>query len=88
MLATAAAVLPSPAPAQVPEPAARVTIDGPSADIVGLSGISVARDGTGGIVYVKQALGIAHVFVSRLDGGVFQPPEQVDAGLVGDSRSL
>ena len=85
VLAIAPVVLPAPAAAQVPEPAAPVTIDGPSADIVGLSGISVARDGTGGIVYVKQALGTAHVFVSRLDAGVFQPPQQIDTGLVGDS---
>jgi hypothetical protein len=73
------------ATAQVPEPAAPVTIDGPSTDIVGLSGMSVARDGTGGIVYLKQVLGVPHVFVSRLVGGVFQRPEQLDGGLIGPS---
>jgi hypothetical protein len=60
-------------------------IDGPSADIVGLDGMSIARDGTGGVVYVKDVLGIPHVFVSRLTGGVFGPPVQVDAGLAGTS---
>ena len=62
-----------------------VTIDGPSADIVGLSGMSLARDGTGGLVYLKQVLGTSHVFVSRLVDGAFQAPEQVDGGLIGGS---
>ena len=62
-----------------------MTIDGPSADIAGLTGMSVARDGTGGIVYVKRALGTPHVFVSRLVDGSFQAPEQVDGGLIGAS---
>jgi hypothetical protein len=75
----------APARAQIPEPAAPVTIDGPSADIVSLSGMSLARDGSGAIAYVKQVLGTPHVFVSRLDGGVFQAPEQVDSGLIGSS---
>ncbi len=60
-------------------------IDGPSADVVSLGGMSVARDGTGGIVYVKNVAGVPHVFVARLIGGVFQAPQQVDAGLSGNS---
>ena len=60
-------------------------IDGPSADIVSLGGMSVARDGTGGIVYVKNIAGVPHVFVARLIGGAFQAPQQVDAGLSGSS---
>jgi hypothetical protein len=71
--------------AQTPVPAAPVVIDGPSPDIVGLSGLAVARDGGGGIVYLKQVLGVTHVFVSQLNGGVFQPPEQLDTSLIGDS---
>src|ERR1700684_1051580 len=55
-------------------------IDGPSSDIVGLDGMSVSRDGTGGLVYVKNVGGVAHVFVSRLSGGTFQTPIEVDAG--------
>ncbi len=60
-------------------------VDGPSAGIVGLSGLSVARDGSGGLVYLKTVGGIAHVFVSVLRGGRFQPPTQVDPGLAGSS---
>jgi hypothetical protein len=68
-----------------PVPAPPSTIDGPSPDIVGLSDLSIARDGTGGLVYLKKVSGIAHVFVSRLVGGTFQPPEQLDATLPGAS---
>jgi hypothetical protein len=60
-------------------------IDGPSADIQSLNGLSVARDGTGGLVYLKDVLGVPHVFVSRLLQGQFQTPLQVDQGLVGPS---
>jgi hypothetical protein len=58
-------------------------VDGPSADIQSLGDLDVARDGTGALAYVKRVNGIDHVFVSRLSGGAFQPPEQVDAGLGG-----
>ncbi len=60
-------------------------IDGPSSDIVGLSGLAIGRDGTGGLVYLKNVGGGAHVFVSALLGGRFQAPVQVDAGLSGSS---
>jgi hypothetical protein len=62
-----------------------VTVDGPSASIQALNGVSVARDGTGGLVYLKQVNGVSHVFVSRLTGGSFQPPQQLDPGLPGAS---
>ena len=58
-----------------------VVVDGPSPDISSLNGISIARDGTGGLLYVKNVDGVAHVFVSRLLSGSFQPPQQVDPGL-------
>jgi hypothetical protein len=61
------------------------TIDGPSPGIVGLSGIAVARDGSGGLAYVKNVLGVPHVFVSQLLGGTFEPPVEVDAALSGPS---
>lgn len=79
MLATASAAVaqPTPAPPQV--------IDGPSPAIDELGGMSVARDGTGGLVYLKTVGGVAHVFVSRLVGGQFQAPVQIDAGLAGAS---
>jgi hypothetical protein len=83
-LLTLPAVLASPAFAQ-PAPGAPVVIDGPSSAIVGLSGLSVARDGTGGVVYLKDVGGVPHVFVSRLLGGSFQPPQQVDSALAGAS---
>ncbi len=39
-----------------------------------LGGLSVARDGTGGLVYLKTIGGVPHVVVSALVGGQFQPP--------------
>jgi hypothetical protein len=78
-------VLATPATAQVTALGAPVTIDGPSSDIQALSGLAVARDGTGGLIYLKNVAGTPHVFVSRLTAGSFQPPEQIDAGLVTGS---
>jgi len=77
---------PTGAGAQAPALSAPNVVDGPSADIVSLAGMSVARgDGTGGLVYLKDVAGVAHVFVSRLAGGVFETPTQIDAGLSGAS---
>jgi hypothetical protein len=76
---------PALAEAQPPGLSAPTTVDGPSADIVGVSGFSVARDGTGAVAYLKNVSGVAHVFVSRLIGGQFQIPEQVDGSLPGPS---
>jgi hypothetical protein len=73
------------AQAQRPALGSPLTIDGPSSSIVAVGGISIARDGSGGVVYLKQVGGVAHVFVSRLQDGVFQPPEQVDSPLSGAS---
>jgi len=56
-------------------------IDGPSADIQSVGDLDIARDGTGALAYVKRDGGVDHVFVSRLTGGVWQPPERVDGGL-------
>jgi hypothetical protein len=82
-------VLAAPAGAAVrrtPTPApANTVIDGPSAAIHGLSSLYVARDGTGGVVYLKDVGGVAHVFVSSLTGGSFQAPQQVDTGVSGGS---
>lgn len=60
-------------------------IAGPSGQLSSLDGMSIARDGTGGLVYTAQDQGAGHVFVSRLVGGVFQTPVRVDAGLGGTS---
>ncbi|HEY1568776.1 MAG TPA: hypothetical protein VGF68_17230 [Solirubrobacteraceae bacterium] len=85
----AAAVLAGPAgaarsraPALAP---ANTVVDGPSASIRSLDGLAVARDGGGGLVYTKAVGGVAHVFLSRLAGGAFGAPVQVDPGLVGPS---
>jgi PKD domain/Bacterial Ig-like domain len=81
--ALAAAALPPPAAAQQPVPGAPVVIDGPSSAILRPSGLSmsIARDGTGALVYLKQVSGVPHVFASTLVGGAFSAPVQLDAGL-------
>ncbi|HWC87785.1 MAG TPA: hypothetical protein VG388_14700, partial [Solirubrobacteraceae bacterium] len=61
------------------------TIDGPSAAIQGLTGLSVSRDGTGGLVYLESVNGVNHVFVSPLAGGVFATPIEIDASFPGPS---
>ncbi|MGH2894533.1 MAG: hypothetical protein ACRDPM_14905 [Solirubrobacteraceae bacterium] len=64
---------------------ANTVIDGPSADIVSLNALSVARDGGGALLYTKTVGAVDHVFLARLAGGAFQAPVQVDAGLAGPS---
>src|SRR4051812_46095039 len=54
-------------------------IDGP-ADIDFLGDVDVARDGTGGVVYVKRDAGVPQVFLSRLRGGTWTAPVRVSAG--------
>jgi hypothetical protein len=78
------------AAAQQPVAAPPRVIDGPSANIVRPAGIgmSIARDGTGGLVYLKQVAGVQHVFVSPLAGGSFQPPVQIDNGLGASSQPV
>ncbi len=61
------------------------TIDGPSSAIAGSLEMSIARDGTGGVVYVKNVGGTPRIFVSRLLGGFFGQPQQIDASLPGAS---
>jgi hypothetical protein len=63
------------------------TVDGPSPDIRRLGAVGLARDGGGGVVYVKRDAGVDHIFVSRLVSGSFQLPERVDPGLPGPSSS-
>jgi hypothetical protein len=85
--AVAAGILAPAALAQQPSPGPPVVIDGPSAAIQTPSGLgmSVARDGTGGLVYLKQVGGVPHVFLSILAGGVFKAPTEIDSGLSGAS---
>jgi PKD domain len=83
--AACSAALPGAASALQPALASRNVVIDPGPNIVGLDGLSIARDGSGGLVYVKDVAGVAHVFVSKLVGGVFASPQQVDAGLAGPS---
>jgi hypothetical protein len=54
---------------------------GPTPDLVSLNGFSIARDGSGGLVYLQNVGGVPHVFASSLVGGVFLPGVQLDTGL-------
>ncbi|MEA2312135.1 MAG: hypothetical protein QOE28_2103 [Solirubrobacteraceae bacterium] len=54
-------------------------IDGP-ADISALGDVDLARDGTGGVVYMKNDGGSPQLFLSRLSGGVFGAPEKLTSG--------
>ena len=54
-------------------------VDGP-AEIVSLGDVDVARDGSGGVVYLKREGGAAQVFLSRLDEGKWQAPERLSNG--------
>ena len=86
-----AAVLAPAASAQQPALTAPVVIDGPSSDLAVSTGLgmSIARDGTGGLVYLKQAGGALHVFAASLVGGAFEPPVQLDSALpVGASSPV
>ena len=56
-------------------------MDGPTPDIDKLGGVDLARDGTGGLVYLKRVDGAPHVFLSRFNGGQFRAPERVDNGI-------
>jgi hypothetical protein len=79
-LAGLALVAPAGAPAAVGRFIPAEPVDGP---VTALGGLDVARDGTGALAYVKPVGGVEHVFVARLEGGAWQPPEQVDLGLPG-----
>ena len=54
-------------------------LDGP-AEIEKLGDIDLARDGTGGVVYIKRDGGVPQVFLSRITGGAWSAPEKVSSG--------
>ena len=54
-------------------------VDGP-AEIDALGDVDIARDGTGGVVYIKRDAGVPQVFLSRLSGGAWQAPEKLSNG--------
>ena len=78
---SALAVLPAAASAGWFPAAANPPVDGPSPDIVQVGGLDLARDGTGGVVYLRKVNGVPHVFLARFNGGVFRAPERVDNGV-------
>ena len=53
-------------------------IDGPSADIVGVGNIDLARDGIGAVAYLRKDGGVTHAFISRVFAGGWRAPERVD----------
>ncbi len=59
------------------------TIDGAAPEIERLGGVDLARDGTGGLAYIKKVDGTDHVFISRFIGGAWRGPERVDNGISG-----
>ena len=84
---SALAVLPAAASAGWFPAAANPPVDGPSPDIVQVGGLDLARDGSGGLVYLKKVDGVPHVFLSRFNGGVFRAPERVDNGVGGGASA-
>jgi hypothetical protein len=53
--------------------------------VIGLDGVAMAADGSGGLVYTKRVDGRVHVFVSRFANRAWQPPQRVDVGQPYDS---
>jgi hypothetical protein len=89
LIATSIAVL-APAAASTTAHAAFFpgeAVDGPSADIRSVGDVDMARDGTGAVAYVRRDAGVDHIFVSRLAGGAWLPPERVDAGIDASSST-
>lgn len=55
-----------------------MTVDGPSSQILDFGGVSMASDGTGGLVYLKAVEGTPHVFACRYIEGRWSAPFRVD----------
>lgn len=55
-----------------------VTVDGPASSILEFGGVAMAKDGSGGVTYVKSVGGVRHVFACRFVEGRWSPPVQVD----------
>jgi hypothetical protein len=77
MLAAAALLVAAPtAHARISE----ATVVDSSADIVGVDGVAMAEDGTGGMVFRKRVGGRPKVFVAQFAGGEWRAPQRVDTG--------
>jgi hypothetical protein len=55
-------------------------VDGPNSELVSVSQLDIARDGQGGVVYLRREAGVPHVFFSRFADGTFQGPTRIDTG--------
>jgi hypothetical protein len=64
------------------------TVAGPSAGVVELGGVSLARDGTGAVAFLRRDGGVPHVFVSRLVGRHPRAPVRVDGGQAGAASAV
>jgi hypothetical protein len=60
-------------------------VDGPAA-IAGVGGVSLGRDGTGAVVYVKHEGDNPAGWMSRFADGAWRPPERLPAAGVTDIR--
>ena len=79
--AVAAGVHATGSPLPSASPCAAGPIDGPSAGIVTLDGLSVARDGTGGLVYLETSAALRTCSSRARRRASSRRPVQVDAGL-------
>jgi hypothetical protein len=61
------------------------TIAGPDASIVSLGNVTLARDGTGAVVYLRSINGATHAFAQTVSGGVWSAAVQLDTGLPGSA---
>jgi hypothetical protein len=66
----------APAMAVISQP---TVIEGPSPEGIALGNVSMAPDGTGGLVFTKTVEGKSHVFASRFDGSNWDAPVRVDS---------
>ena len=69
--------------ARAQTPFVGTTIDGPTPAILSLGNVSLARDGTGAVSYLRSVAGVPHAFVSTESDGVWSAPLQLDTGLAG-----
>jgi hypothetical protein len=60
-------------------------IDGPSSEIVELGGVTMAADGSGGLVYRKRVEGRVHIFAAKYVNGKWGAAQRVDVGQAFES---
>jgi PKD domain len=51
---------------------------GPAQGILGVDGVALAGDGSGGVLYGEEVEGVAHLFVAPLSDGAWGAPVEVD----------